>query len=116
MATWPSALPAPTMAAYTLAPVDPVIRTDMEFGAPRARRRTAARQDTISVAWSLSDVEMSYFRDFVDLDIDGGAAWFNITLLDGYGGLNAVEARFKSIFNAGLEVDRWRVTGALEIR
>lgn len=33
MASWPETLPRPALAGYTLTPLDPVLRTNMEVGA-----------------------------------------------------------------------------------
>ena len=59
MATWPTTLPRPLVAGYAIAPVDANVRTDMEAGTPRVRRRSAARNDQVSVTWRFSDVQMA---------------------------------------------------------
>ena len=58
----PTSLPRPLMAGYQLTPANNVIRTDMEVGTARARRRSAARNDRISLKWRLTDPEMRIFR------------------------------------------------------
>jgi len=120
MATWPANLPAPLVEGHALEPVDPVVRTDMEVGAPRARRRTSARNDRYPVSWLFTDSEMASFRSWYDDDttgIAGGSAWFNVSLYDGHGAQNNVEARFAGIYKAQVVAGRnWRVTAVLEVR
>jgi len=119
MATWPSTLPTPSFGGYALDPVDPVIRSDMESGSPRTRRRTRARNDKINVSWLLTDREMAAFRAWFDWSdgAAGGAAWFNITLAYGDQGLRSREAKFASIFKANLAAGMlWSVSATLEIR
>ena len=119
MATYPTTLPRPIARGYGLTPVDPAIRTDMDVGAPRVRRRTAARNDRVKVAWLFTDAQMATFRTWFDdpAEADGGASWFSISLPIGTGGTVALEARFTKVFeatrNAGLS---WNVTAELEVR
>lgn len=120
MATWPSTLPSPQFGGYQLNPVDPVVRTNMEVGALRARRRSAARLDHVNVAWLFTDAQMAIFRAWFDdgsTGVAGGAGWFTVTLATGDGGKISVSARFAKTFRATLiEGMSWRVAGELEIR
>jgi len=119
MATYPSTLPYPET-DYTLEPVDTIVRTDMESGATRSRRRTKARNDHVNVSWNLSDAQLKTFRDWYDDDttgINGGASWFTIDLLIGNTGFDTVTAKFASIYTVKYtQVMRWVVSAKLEIR
>lgn len=120
MATWPSSLPKPMINGYALNPVDQTIRTEMDVGASRVRRRTTARNDKVSVTWMMVDAQLAAFRTWLEdgaTGAAGGAAWFNITLPIGTSGSAAVEARFAGPFKA-TEVGgaNWNVTAELEIR
>jgi hypothetical protein len=119
MATWPSTLPAPLRPGYGLAPVDQSLRTEMESGAARSRRRTYSRNDRVTVAWSLSDAQMDIFRTWFENDAEaaGGSAWFSISLRIGNTGATAQEARFVGAYQMQqLGADRWSVTATLEVR
>lgn len=59
---WPDTLPGVIGPGYSLSPVDQSIRTDMEVGARRLRRISAARGDSVAVAWKFNDTEMTAFR------------------------------------------------------
>ena len=113
--TW--TIPVPRMPGYSLKPTDPVIRTDMEFGAKRTRRRTFARNDVVTVAWYFSDADFTAFRAWFDGTACGGAAWFNIPLALGDGGIKTEEAKFAKMYKAdpapGLF---WNVSATLEVR
>lgn len=81
-ARWPDVLPGVDAPGYTLSPVDPSRRTDMEVGARRVRRITRARQDRAQVSWTLTDSEMAAFRAWhgdepwsLAGDSDSLAAW-----------------------------------------
>jgi hypothetical protein len=103
MATWPSTLPAPTFDGYQLTPIDPVIRSEMEIGAPRSRRRTAALDDNIALTWKFTDAQMATFRTwFYDAaGAAGGAAWFTgLSLAVGTTGVVALQCQFTGVFNA----------------
>ena len=120
MATFPTTLPKPTVDNYTLKPVDQTVRTDMEVGAARVRRRTAARNDAVSVVWLFSPEEMGEFRTWFDdgvTGINGGSSWFDIRLDTGNGSSSVVETRFKGAWEANrLGNGYWKVSAQLEVR
>lgn len=120
MPTWPSTLPKPAISGYQVAPVDQTVRSDMEVGAARVRRRTAARNDQVTASWMLTDTQMSAFRTWFDdpTQAAGGSAWFDgLSLPIGTGGSAACTCRFIGPFTAAL-ADKlaWKVTAKLEIR
>lgn len=117
MATWP-ALPLPLVSGYGLNPIDQSIRTDMEVGASRARRRTSVRQDKLQVSWMFTDVQMATFRTWFDdaAQAAGGSAWFTINLAVGSTGIVSKTARFIGAFQSKLlEGQNWDVSALLEI-
>lgn len=120
MATWPAVLPAPLAEGYTLSPGDQTIRTDMEVGAARVRRRTTARNDQLNVGWTLTVAELDTLRDWFDDDVTGiagGTAWFTVALDVGTGSTTAsVEARFVGPFKTARLGKKWLVTATLETR
>ena len=111
--------PVPLVEGYALNPVDPVIRSEMESGPPRARRTSYARNDKINVSWLMTDATFAAFRVWFDSDegAGGGAAWFNMDSPVGEYGFRTVEARFASIWQAAPNGTlRWKVTATLELR
>lgn len=119
MATWPTTLPQPLLAGYAVSPSDPSLRTEMETGAARSRRRSYGRNDRINASWSMTDAQFSAFRTWFEDDAEaaGGSAWFAITLRIGDTGATSEEARFVGIYQAQmLHRDRWQVSATLEVR
>ena len=121
MAAWPATLPKPRASGYAITPVDQTIRTSMESGADRTRRRTSARNDKVKLSWQLSDAQMAIFKtwfyDPIATGVAGGSAWFNISLPMGNGGLTTVEAKFVGPYQSSyLEGYNWVVSGEVEIR
>jgi hypothetical protein len=113
------AIPKPIARGYTLSPVDATVRTDMDVGAARVRRRTAARNDRVKVGWMFTDAQFALFRTWFDDpdEVDGGAAWFQLPLLVGNGGTTTMDARFVGPFQAQLQgAGVWSVTADLELR
>ena len=116
MATWPSSLPDPVRTGYTIKRNTQVIRTDMETGIPRQRRRFTAPLDVIAVTWIFSDSEFTTFENFVNNDINGGADWFDCDLKDGQG-VRTMEVRFMGgTYEAKLVGMDWQVDAHLEVR
>lgn len=59
---WPDSLPQTTSEGFSLSPVDQSIRTDMEVGPQRVRRRTLSNLDRVQMGWIFTDAEMAAFR------------------------------------------------------
>ena len=119
MATWPATLPAPNLSGYQLTPTDQSLRTEMESGAARSRRRSYARLDRVQVGLILSDAQMDIFRTWFENDAEaaGGSAWFDISLRIGNTGATAQSARFIGSFQANLlKSDKWAVSAQWEVR
>lgn len=122
MAVWPSTLPNPQRTGYKLSPADQTERSNMEVGAPRSRRITAARNDQTPVIWIFTDTQMAVFRSWFDdatTGIAGGASWFNgMSIPLGDGGFASPDCRFIGPFSAtpiGAPLV-WTVTAKLETR
>jgi hypothetical protein len=119
MASWPASLPNPIIDSYQLSPSDAPLRTEMEFGAARARRLTFARNDRVNAAWKFTDAQMDIFRTWFDdaAEAAGGSAWFTISLPVGNTGLTSQEARFVGLYKASLLPGlNWSVSAELEVR
>ena len=108
MPTWPTTLPAPLLADYRLTPIDQTLRTDMETGSPRVRRRTTARLDRINIAWMFDATQMAAFRAFFDDDLAGGTSWCNMTLDTG-DDVASVEIRFSGPWQSQRNGRVWHV-------
>lgn len=118
MATWPTTLPAPQSTGYQVAPADQTVRSEMEVGLARSRRRTSARNDQIQVSWVLTDAQFATFRAWFDDEANGGASWFNGLSLAKGGGLTTPDCRFIGPFTASLIAANllWDVSARLEVR
>lgn len=122
MAIYPADLPAPTVSGYQLSPVDQTIRSDMEVGTARVRRKTSARDDQISLSWTMDDTQLATFRAWFDGtgtdDCQGGAVWFNGMNLAVGGGLTQPDCRFIGPFSSVLLDGTllWSVSAKVEVR
>lgn len=79
MPTWPASLPQqPDAPGYKESPQSQVIRTDMDAGPKKSRRRFTAGSRSIPVTYSLlTRARVQVFEDFFDDDIAAGALAFN---------------------------------------
>lgn len=121
MATWPTALPKPTIDGYGVQPFDQTLRQQFESGPGRARRRFFTPYEKVTASWSFSADEFASFRTWYlsTTGANGGAAWFTIDLAygDASGFLASVEARFGGPYQATLQSAlRWKVSATLELR
>ncbi len=114
--TFPSNLPYPKVDGYSIKPDEAIVRTDMEAGPARQRRRYTQTPSKITVNWMMTRDQFSLFEAWYKYHAKEGAEWFYITLLGGLG-LIEQEARFTQQFEASLYNGiLWEITSELEIR
>ncbi len=114
--TFPKRLPYPTVEGYSIRPDEAIIRTDMEAGPARQRRRYTQTPSKIAVKWIMLPEQFCLFEAWYKYYAKEGAEWFVITLLGGIG-LTEQEARFTQQFEANIIAGRlWQITTELEIR
>jgi hypothetical protein len=114
---WPPTLPLPTVQGYSVQPEDAILRTEMEAGLARQRRRFTNVPTKVSVRWIMRRDQYAIFEGWYRWQAKEGANWFTITLLGGLGLLEQ-EARFTRQFSARLLAGGalWEITSELEIR
>jgi len=119
MADWPSILPNLSYQGYKLQTGSQVIRTDMDNGIARQRRRFTARVDVIDCILEVKGNELDIFEDFIYNDCNGGASWFNAPISDG-SGVQTKEVRVMGGNYTFVPLDQfnkvWNVQMKLEVR
>lgn len=115
--TWPSTLPLPTVQGYGVQPGEAILRTEMEAGLARQRRRFTDVPTKVTVRWIMRRDQYAIFEGWYRWHAREGASWFAITLLGGLGLLEQ-EARFTRQFSSRLLAGGtlWEITSELEIR
>jgi hypothetical protein len=114
--TFPTTLPKPSMRQYSLTPFNNVLRTEMESGPARTRRRYISVPTDVSVTWTLTLAELDAFQTFYRDTIYDGAGWFLMPVVMGDGEAMR-KARFKQPYQAETLANEhvWRVTATLEV-
>lgn len=116
MIAWPETLPLPTVEGYGIQPDDAILRTEMEAGPARQRRRFTQVPSRVSVRWIMRRDQFALFEAWYRWQAKEGGAWFEIELLGGLG-LLTQEARFTRQFQAQLLGGTlWEIRSELEIR
>ena len=78
MVTWPMTLPpAPLLEGFVERTSETVIRTDMDQGPAKTRRRTTAGTREFQMTFIMTKNEIATFDDFFLNDINGGASSFD---------------------------------------
>ena len=119
MSTWPVTLDIPKFSGYDLQTTDPTIRTDMDGGSPRVRRRSTASPDHVSLRFVFDVAQMAIFRAFWESDFLNGAAWVNMPIKDGRTpGMVSKECRpVSGAFKASpISASHWMVDFQVEVR
>lgn len=113
---WPTMLPLPTVEGYGIHPGDAILRTEMEAGPARQRRRFTHVPSRVSVRWVMKRDQFALFEAWYRWHAQEGASWFQVDLLGGLG-LVTQDARFTRQFQANLlNGVLWDVRSELEIR
>jgi len=79
MPTFPDTLPAPLANSFQEQPANNIVRTQMDVGPAKVRRRTTANVRSISVAYVLSEAQLQTLETFFLTDAAGGALSFDFT-------------------------------------
>lgn len=113
---WPSTLPRPLLEGYSTTPGNEIVRTDMESGEARTRRRSVSAPDSIKLSWLLDATQMSQFRAYWDAELAGGAAWCDMSIDVG----NGIEQKAVRVIGqyTALKVSAayWKVSCEAEVR
>lgn len=84
METYPESLPAP-LVGTEYRPIDPQMRTQMESGRARVRRRFTAVPVNFSSRFIMSDEQAREFEAFYSGTLKDGVNWFLMPILSPYG-------------------------------
>lgn len=114
---YPTGLPLPLRSGYDINHVSPLMRSDLQSGRARQRRRYTSVPSMASVSWNMSQAQAQVFESWFRYELSDGAEWFNAELRTPLG-LQSYECRFAEMY-AGPQlvgVDHWVFQAMLEIR
>lgn len=113
METWPSVLPNPST-AFSSSVDSSVIRTKMDSGYVRQRKRFTQQFRTIKAKWEMDDDQLAIFQAWWKYKINNGADWFQANLALG-SGLRLYTVRFTESYDHSYKgVLFWNVSANLE--
>lgn len=80
MSSWPASLPAyPLRDSVRETPQPQTIRSTVDAGPPKVRRRFTAGIDLIEMEFALTEAQYATLRTFHDTTVNGGADSFTMT-------------------------------------
>lgn len=114
---FPAGLPLPLRSGYDLNHASPLMRTGLQSGRARQRRRYTTAPSLATVSWVFSQSDAQAFEAWFRWSLKDGSEWFNITLRTPMG-LKPYECRFSGVYSGPQQVgvDRWQVQATLELR
>lgn len=113
---YPESLPAPLWADNAYAPVSPNLRTPMDSGRARQRRKFSSVPVIRQATWQMTSAEARAFELFYKNTLKDGTEWFNIRLRHPLGYVPLV-CRVVGVYTgpSAFGVDRWRYSAQLEV-
>lgn len=116
MISYPEGLPLPERDGYGFQSVSPMIRSELQSGRARQRRRYTSVPTTSSVSWLLDDTEAQLFEGWFEYVLLSGTLFFECPLKTPQG-LETYQARFTDIYRGPTLVGDsfWRFTANLEL-
>lgn len=115
--TWPTNFPAPS-ADFSTDTEASSVRTRMESGRYRQRRRYTQDLVLVDIAWDLTDTEYGIFQAFVQHTLEQGTQWFDISIpVSGQGmqthTVRFLEGKYKASY---VPVSHWKVSARVEVQ
>ena len=117
MIEYPADLPCALREGYDFSPVSPLLRSQLETGRSRQRRRYTSTPTMASVSWLMNDMQGVLFEAWFKEVLLDGAEWFDCPLKSPMGMKNYT-ARFTDIYSGPTLTGQslWRYTATLELR
>lgn len=117
MIEYPEGLPLPLREGYAFQAVSPMVRSDLQSGRARQRRRFTSVPTMASVSWLLDDAQAQLFEAWWEDALISGTEWFECPLKTPEG-IQNYAARFTDIYSGPNLTGRshWRFTAELELR
>ncbi len=113
--SWPVSLPSPNLSGYGVDPAAAFIRTDMESGPARQRRRFSQVPEQVTASFRFTNSEMTTFRNFWKTNLFDGNASFTLNLDLGAGVVNYI-VRFISPYRSARQSGMvWDVAVKVEV-
>lgn len=112
---WPSWMPLGTIEGYSYSRKELVLRTELETGRTRMRRRYSDGPALVNISWAFESLQFAFFEGWFLNTIKAGAVPFNMNLNVGLG-CSMHECRFAGPYTMQRldRPDLYRVTAALE--
>lgn len=116
MIIYPPQLPLPLRDSYSLKTVSPLMRTPLNSGRSRQRRKFTSVPTEPNVQWLFNNQEAAFFESWFARALEDGSRWFQMTLQTAEGILD-YQCRFTDIYSGPelVGVDHWRYSAVLEM-
>lgn len=98
MAEYPSQLPAALQVGYRVQTVSPLIRTPLDSGRARQRRRFTSVPQMVTLEWILRNGEAQLFEAWFKFTITDGSDWFDMPVKTA-NGCQIEQVRFTDIYS-----------------
>lgn len=113
---WPAGLPCALREGHSTQHGTPFVRTQMESGRARQRRKFSSVPSVQQFSWLMTQAQCMAFEAWFRDSLEDGAAWFNMRSRTPLGKDTDLVCRFVDMY-AGPDIagrDLWRISAPLE--
>ncbi len=109
---WPTGLP---LIDFSRKPKAPFVRTDMDGGLARQRRRFRVYPVTVNVNFFMDQEKYDLYHNFCEVDLGGYSSWFSMRI-DGASGVDSRRVRWLDTPNEQRIPGNgfWQISGQVE--
>lgn len=113
---WPSDFPKLIRENYGVQHGTPFVRTTMDSGRVRQRKKFSLVPSSTDVSWIFTSEQCAYFEAWFRDELNDGASWFNIPLVSPLG-LNSAVCRFSEMYSGPnpIGLEHFQVNAKLEV-
>lgn len=113
---YPASLPCPLFTGHAVQHVQPFVRSTMESGRARQRRRYTSVPSMQQFQWVMDAVQASAFEAWFRDTLLDGAEWFNLPTRNPLGRMRVV-CRFTRMYEGPLPISptHFRISSELEV-
>ncbi len=118
MISYPTFLPGPLLSGYALNQQSNLLRSELDSGQARVRRRFKNVPSIIASTWTFTAEQSAFFEEFIETTLGGGVEWFEMQIKSPLGIRTELVRFIENPMEActTLSPTRWQYKATIELK